>query len=58
MKVTERLRTRSISKETNKSGDQLPTAQEFIRSEKKTNKTRNVLKDTCPICDKYVTTGV
>ena len=53
-KVTERLRTRSVSKEMNKSGDQLLTAQNSSNLEKKTNKTWNVFRDTCPICDKYV----
>ena len=38
-KVTERLRTRSVSKEMNKSGDQLLTAQNSSNLEKKTNKT-------------------
>ena len=57
-KVTERLRTRSVRKEMNKSGDQLPTAQNSSNLEKKTNETRNVLRDTCPICDKYVKAGV
>ena len=57
-KVTERLRTRSVSKEMNKSGDQLLTAQNSSNLEKKTKEIRNVLRDTCPICDKYVKTGV
>ena len=57
-KVTETLRTRSISKGINQSGDQLPTAQNSSDLEKKTNKTRNAWRDTCPICDKYVKTGV
>ena len=48
MKVTERLRTRSISKETNKSGDQLPTAQEFIRSEKKDKQNMKCLERHMP----------
>ena len=56
-KVTERLRTRSISKEKNKSGDQLLTAQNSSNLEKNKQNT-NVLRDTCPICDKYVKTGV
>ena len=42
----------------NKSGDQLSTAQNSSDLEKKTNETRNVWTDTCPICDKYVKTGV
>ena len=54
MKVTERLRTRSVSKEMNKSGDKLPTGQNSSDLEKMTNETRNVLRDTCPICDKSV----
>ena len=57
-KVTETLRNRSISKEINKSGDQLPTAQNSSDLEKKTNETRNAWRDACPICDKYVKTGV
>ena len=57
-KVTERLRTRRLSKEMNKSGDQLSTAPNSSDLEKKTNETRNVWRDTCPICDKYVKTGV
>ena len=57
-KVTERLRTRSVSKEMNKSGDQLLTAQNSSNLEKKTKEIRNVLRDTCPICDKYVKPGV
>ena len=57
-KVTERIRTRSVSKEMNKSGDQLPTAENSSDLEKKTNKTHHVLRDICPICDKYVKTGV
>ena len=47
----ERLRTRSISKEMNKSGDQLPTAQNSSDLEKKTKK-------ICPVYDKYVKAGV
>ena len=58
MKVTERLRTRSVSKEMNKLGDKLPTGQNSSDLEKMTNETRNVLRDTCPICDKYVKRGV
>ena len=54
-KVTERLRTRSVSKEMNKSGDQLPTGRNSSDLEKKINETQNVLRDTCPISDKYVT---
>ena len=42
----------------NKSVDQLPTAQNSSDLEKKINETQNVLGDTCPICDKYVKTGV
>ena len=42
----------------NQSGDQLPTAQNSSNLEKKTNETRNVLRNTCPICDKYVKVGV
>ena len=57
-KVTERLRTRSVSKEMNKSGDQLLTAQNSSNLEKKTKKIRNVLRDACPICDKHIKTGV
>ena len=37
-KVTERLRTRSVSKEMNKSGDQLPTAQNSSDLEKRQTK--------------------
>ena len=57
-KVTERLRTRSVSKEMNKSGDRLPTAQNSSELEKKTIETQNVLRDICPIYDKYVKTVV
>ena len=39
IKVTEQLRTNSISKEMNRSGDQLPTAQNSSDLEKITNKT-------------------
>ena len=35
----------------NKSGDQLPTAQNSSDLEKKTNETQHVLRDICPICD-------
>ena len=42
----------------NKSGDQLPTAQNSSDLEKKTNETQNVLRNICPICDKYVKAGV
>ena len=57
-KVTERLRTRSIGKKINKSGDQLRTAQNSLDLEKKTNETRNVARGTCCICEKHVKTGV
>ena len=57
-KVTERLRTRSIGKKINKSGDQLRTAQNSLDLEKKTNETRNVVRGTCCICEKHVKTGV
>ena len=53
-KITERLRTRSINKEIIKSGDKLLTAQNVLDLEQKTNKTQNVMRDICPICDKYV----
>ena len=44
-KVKERLRTRSVSIEMNKSEDQLPTAQNSSDLEKKKNETQNVLRD-------------
>ena len=57
-KVTEKLRTRSISKEIVKSGDKLLRAQNSLDLEHKTNKTQNVIRDICPICDKCIKTGV
>ena len=57
-KLTKRLTTRSINKETNKPGDELLTAQNLPDLEQKTNKTQNVMRDICQICDKYVETGV
>ena len=46
-KIIERLITRSISKEINKSEDQLLTAQNLSDLEQKTNKTENVMRDLC-----------
>ena len=57
-KVTERLRTRSVSKEMNESGDQLPVAQNSSDLGKKTNEIQNAIRDICPVCDKYDKTGV
>ena len=42
----------------NKSGDKLLTAHNLSDLEQETNKTQNVMKDICPICDEYVKTGV
>ena len=57
-KITEKLITRSISKEIVKSGDKLLRVQNSLDLEHKTNKTQNVMKDICPICDKCIKTGV
>ena len=58
-KVTERLRTRSVSIEMNKSEDQLPNSSKFIRSGKKEKRNTKCLeRHTRPICDKYVKIGV
>ena len=50
-KITERLRTRSITKEIYKPGDKLLTAQNLSYLEQKTNKTQNVMRHIYPICD-------
>ena len=57
-KVTGRLRSRSISKEMIKSEDKLLIAQNSLDMEQKTNKTQNVMRGICPICDRYVKPGV
>ena len=57
-KITKRLRNRNISKEIIKSEDKLITAQYCLDPEQKGNKTQNLMRDICPICDKYVKTGV
>ena len=54
LKITERLRTRSISK----SGDKLLTAQNSSDVEQKKNKTQNFMRDICLIYEKYVQTTV
>ena len=53
-KLTERLRTRSINKEII---NQEITTEKLSDVEQKTNKTQNVMRLICPICDQYVKTG-
>ena len=57
-KLTERLRTRNITKQINKSGDKLLIAPNLSDLEQKTNKTQNVMRDISLICVTYLKTGI